>query len=66
MSDKVSYTKHSKEDVHFQHPAKSKDHCGQCIYFEVFGPNKCAIVSGKIESTDWCDEYRKGKKIELG
>jgi hypothetical protein len=32
----------------------------------VFGKNKCAIVSGKVEGADWCKEFRKGEKIELG
>lgn len=66
MGTKVIYEKHDKKDVSFEHPAEGKNHCSQCMYFQVFGKNKCAIVSGKIESGDWCEEFRAGKKIELG
>lgn len=63
---KVTYEKHTKKEVGFEHPAKSKQHCKDCQYFEVFGPGKCAIVDGKIEPGDWCREFRRGPKLELG
>lgn len=66
MGTKVTYEKNDKSDVGFEHPAKGREHCKNCQYFEVFGPDKCAIVSGKIEPGDWCEEYRRGKKLELG
>lgn len=66
MPEVVKYEKFDKSDVDFEHPAKGKDHCKDCQYFEVFGPQKCAIVSGKIEPGDWCKEFHEGEKLELG
>jgi hypothetical protein len=66
MSEKVIYDKHSKKSVDFEHPAQGKDHCEDCIYFQVFAKNKCAIVAGRIEPGDWCKEFHKGEKLELG
>lgn len=66
MAETVSYSKKTKEEVGFEHPATGPNHCSQCIYFEILGPKKCVIVEGKIEGTDWCQQFRKGKKIELG
>jgi hypothetical protein len=67
MAEKVFYDKHDKKDVDFEHPSEHlPEQCKKCMYFQVFGPNKCAIVSGKILSTDWCHEFRAGKKLELG
>lgn len=66
MPEVVKYSKFEKSEVGFEHPAEGKDHCSQCMYFEVFGPKKCAIVTGVILPTDWCEEFRAGKKLDLG
>lgn len=48
----------SKSEVDFEHPAKGRDLCGSCKYFEVNGPHTCQLVAGDdIQSQDWCKEY---------
>ena len=49
----------TKEDVGYEHPAKGKDHCSNCINFN--GPNSCEIVVGLIQPEDWCQKYEDKK-----
>jgi hypothetical protein len=51
--------KYRKSDVEFEHPAKGKDHCGQCTHFEVEAVRHCEIVAGIVESIDWCDKFER-------
>jgi hypothetical protein len=48
--------KFSKQAVDFEHPAKGPNHCGACEYF--LG-GRCAIVTGIVETGDWCKKFKK-------
>jgi hypothetical protein len=50
----------SKQEVHFESPAKGPHHCAQCIHFE-HGKDSCSIVEGLVKPEDWCEEYYSGK-----
>lgn len=57
--------KFKKSEVEFEHPAKGKNHCRECVHFE--SPNRCAIVEGVVKGTDWCDKFEaksNGKKLD--
>lgn len=54
MADKLS-----KTDVGFEHPAKGKDHCSGCVFFQVDAPRHCHIVAGIIMPEDWCERWSK-------
>ena len=45
---------YSKESVGFEHPAKGPNHCGDCKHFR---GDRCTIVSGSVESGDWCRKF---------
>jgi hypothetical protein len=47
---------YAKSEVQFEHPAKGKNHCSQCVHF--LGNGKCEIVSGLIRPEDWCDKWK--------
>lgn len=45
---------YSKASVGFEHPAQGPNHCGACTHFR---GDRCAIVSGPVESGDWCRKF---------
>lgn len=53
--------KYKKTEVAFEHPAKGKDHCALCRYFETFLPDRCEIVSGMVLDGDWCGKFQKSE-----
>lgn len=47
-----------KHEVGYEHPAKGKDHCGECKHYY---DHRCDIVRGPIQPEDWCRKFaRKG------
>lgn len=47
------------EEVDYEHPAKGKNHCGQCEHF--IPANHCKIVEDPIRPEDWCKEFEMAK-----
>jgi hypothetical protein len=48
----------SKQEVHFEHPAKGMHKCYECVHF-LLKKEECKIVAGKVEKNDWCDKWLK-------
>lgn len=48
---------YTKAEVNFQHPAKGRDDCDECVHW--LGPDKpaCELVQGKVEHEDWCRKF---------
>jgi hypothetical protein len=55
----IETKKFTKAEVEFEHPAKGKDRCGDCIHFA--GHNSCRIVAGLIYPRDWCNQFERAK-----
>jgi hypothetical protein len=52
----------TKAQVEFEHPAKGKETCGDCKYFETRHPQGCEIVEGEIYGVDWCIMHAEGQR----
>ena len=50
--------KRTKESAGFEHPAKGKEHCSQCVHFIQLA-DRCKIVQGEVLPVDWCEQFRK-------
>lgn len=53
MADKFSHS-----EVGFEHPAKGKNHCSQCVHFT---GNACRIVESPVKAGDWCEKFKSRK-----
>jgi hypothetical protein len=58
MADKPHF-KLTKDEVHFEHPAKGENRCGLCVYFIGNRTQLCKIVAGHVEGKDWCDRFEE-------
>jgi hypothetical protein len=45
----------TKIEVGFEHPAKGKQHCRECVHWQ--SPNRCKIVEGIVKGVDWCKRF---------
>ena len=52
----------SKEYVGYEHPAKGREQCLDCVHFEVLAHHHCEIVQGTILPGDWCRRFATIKK----
>jgi major membrane immunogen (membrane-anchored lipoprotein) len=53
----------SKASVGYEHPAAKANHCGICDHWQP--PRSCEVVSGRIQSEDWCKRYlRPAGRVE--
>lgn len=51
--------KFTKAEVGYEHPAQGRDHCRDCIHFEVERRHTCEIVAGRINGRDWCKKFEE-------
>ncbi len=58
-STPTSERKFLKMDVQFEHPAKGRDHCSECVHF-IPEYSRCRIVRGEVMGVDWCKKFKKG------
>jgi len=55
MAEKYAHT-----EVQFEHPAKGKNHCSQCVHWTGSG---CRIVKPPVKAGDWCNKF-ESRRIE--
>lgn len=48
--------KNSKASVGYEHPAKGRDHCEDCVHYH---KKQCDLVKGVINPQDWCELYQE-------
>ena len=60
--------RYRKDQVSFQHPAKGRDDCDECVHYRD-EERTCDLVKGLIQPEDWCrkfelDESKLAQEIE--
>ena len=55
------FAKLTKKAVHFEHPAKGKERCRECMHFYT-RTETCSVVAGEIRPQDWCDHFERINK----
>jgi hypothetical protein len=49
----------TKAAAEYEHPARGKDHCSMCEYFEEIEKDHCSRVRGIILAGDWCKLFER-------
>lgn len=59
-SVKSNQPRYSKAEVGFEHPAKGRDDCDDCVHFQGRDNETCELVKGEIQAEDWCRKFKQG------